>query len=360
MFAVEKVDEDSVRLLAKAGARLGIKNDDGDTAEDIAINTGKKWLRNSLYPEKEQGFFKRLTAGAVKVGRHIVSWVDNKFNGAMKRAFGFRGERQDSTEKALRKMKPGPEEPTPEEFVKNVDTYVKDTPALEFFFKDDKKFMQNMAKKLVDLANDPTSDLAAPEVLPKTIKVTMHQQVIYCGKTLLTYSNSSPFYSRSRNADDSSSMTNAKGRLEERWENQKRLASRIAVTTTEILPDDEGVALRFINQSTGDESASLKLGEIGAALDAASANGDTPIGTRLRERILTPLVYEPLAAKNLRRPLLVSILTDGGPSKEEKGTLAKVIIECGDALEKNGYPRDSKSFFIPCLDNYKFRSCHDY
>jgi hypothetical protein len=145
MFAVEKVDEDSVRLLAKAGARLGIKNDDGDTAEDIAINTGKKWLRNSLYPEKEQGFFRRLAGGAVKFGRHIVSWVDDKFDGAMKSVFGFRGEQQDSTKKVLQKMNPGPEEPTPEEFVKNMDTYVKETPTLEFFFKDDKKFMQNMA-----------------------------------------------------------------------------------------------------------------------------------------------------------------------------------------------------------------------
>lgn len=78
-------------------------------------------------------------------------------------------------------MKPAPEEPTPQEFIKHVDTYVKDTPALEAFFKDNKKFIQEIAKKAVDLANDPDTDLGSPEVLPKTIKVTMHQQVIYCG-----------------------------------------------------------------------------------------------------------------------------------------------------------------------------------
>ena len=43
-----KVDTESVRFLAKAGARLRIKSNEGYTAEDIATNTGKKWPRNSL------------------------------------------------------------------------------------------------------------------------------------------------------------------------------------------------------------------------------------------------------------------------------------------------------------------------
>jgi hypothetical protein len=78
-------------------------------------------------------------------------------------------------------MKPAPEEPTPQEFIKYVDTYVNEKPMLGAFFKDNPKFIQNIAKKAVDLANDPTTDLGSPEVLPKTIQVTMHQQVIYCG-----------------------------------------------------------------------------------------------------------------------------------------------------------------------------------
>jgi hypothetical protein len=78
-------------------------------------------------------------------------------------------------------MQPAPEEPTPEEFIKYVDTYVKEKPMLGAFFKDNPEFIQSIAKKAVDLANDPTTDLGSPEVLPKTIQVTMHQQVIYCG-----------------------------------------------------------------------------------------------------------------------------------------------------------------------------------
>ncbi|KAE8449111.1 hypothetical protein EG329_008494 [Mollisiaceae sp. DMI_Dod_QoI] len=325
MCAIEKLDVDSVRLLAKAGARLHIQNDDGFNAVEVAKNTGKQSLCNALKPEEEQSFLGRLASNVITFGRHVVSWVDNKFNGFMGKMFGFKGENQKSTEKKFKAMKPGPEEPTPQEFVKHVDTYVKDTPALEAFFKDNKQFMQNLAKKTVDLANDPTTDLGSPEVLPKTIKVTMHQQVLYC--------------------DDSGSMVNAKGRAESRWENQKLLALRIARTTTRILPDGEGVALRFINQTTN-ESPSLDLDGIQQALNSATARGDTAIGTTLRERILKPLVYNPLAAGTLKRPLLVSILTDGGPAPEAKGTLASVIVECGNELVRKGYPRDCVKFLI--------------
>jgi len=256
--------------------------------------------------------------------RHVVSWVDNTFNGFMGKAFGFKGERHKSAEKTLKAMKPAPEEPTPQEFIKYVDTYVKEKPMLGAFFKDNPEFIQNIAKKAVDLANDPTTDLGSPEVFSKTIQVTMHQQVIYC--------------------DDSSSMVNQKGRAEERWESQKGLALRIARNTTRILPDGDGVALRFINQITN-ASPSLDLNGIGQVLNSVYPKGDTAIGRTLEERILKPLVYNPLAEGKLRRPLLVSILTDGGPSKEDKA-LARVIIDCGNELARKGYPKDCVKFLI--------------
>ena len=58
---------------------------------------------------------------------------------------------------------------------------VEDLPALKAF-KGSKAFFHNLAKKTVELSNDTSTDLGSPEVLPKTIKVTLHQQVIYCGK----------------------------------------------------------------------------------------------------------------------------------------------------------------------------------
>ncbi|KAL8301816.1 hypothetical protein RB597_002301 [Gaeumannomyces tritici] len=547
MWAVEKIDADSVRLLAKAGAKIKIKNDDGETAEGIAVRVGKKYLINCLRPDEEQALFSRLATGVAYFGRHVVSWVDKKFSGFMGKVFKFKGEKHNSVEAKMKEMRASPAkptasnsakpaagnpakptasnpakptasnsakpmavnpakpaaanpakptasnlakpmavnptkpaagnlakpmaddpaanpakptasnlakpmavnptkpaagnlakpmaddpaeptagdpttsnpakptadnpaeptavnpakptagnpakpvavnpaeptagdpatsnpakptavdpakptasnpaeptaddpakptagdptaddpaeptEPTAEEFVQQVDDYVKSTPTLSIFFKDDNRFMQNMATKLVDLAKDTTTDLASPQVLPMTIEVTMHQQVIYC--------------------DDSSSMTNRKGTAEKRWENQKELALRIAKIGTLILPDDQGVALRFINQRTADESANLDLEALGRGFESVSPRGDTPIGTTLRERILEPLVLQPLAEGRFKRPLLVSILTDGGPSREDPGKLARVILECGSELVKNGYPMDCVKFLVGQIGSSK-------
>lgn len=66
------------------------------------------------------------------------------------------------------------------QFLENVNNFVKDSP-LERFFKDKPNYIQDLAKKAVELKDDP---LGQPDLLPKVIKVTLHQQVIYCGMTL--------------------------------------------------------------------------------------------------------------------------------------------------------------------------------
>jgi hypothetical protein len=237
-------------------------------------------------------------------------------------------------------MKSSPGEATPEEFVKLVDAYVKEKPMLNTFFKDNKEFIQDMAKKTVELAKDTSSDLGSAGVLPKTIEVTMHQQVIYCGNQARFSISLFLHMCRVTNkaTDDSGSMINTRGTREGRWPSQKSLAQRIARTTTRILPDGDGVALRFINQRT-DESPNLDLEGIGRVLNSITPRGNTAIGTTLRDRILKPMVYDPLTEGKLKRPLLVSILTDGGPSDEDHSTLVNVIVECGDELERNKRPR---------------------
>lgn len=133
-------------------------------------------------------------------------------------------------------------------------------------------------------------------------------------------------------------MVDEEGAAEGRWPSQRSLALRIARTTTRILPDGEGVALRFINHQT-DESSTLRLEDIGRVLNSIPARGGTYIGRKLRERILQPMVYEPLTKGTLKRPLLVSILTDGAPSKKDE-ELVNVIVQCGNTLEDYRRPRD--------------------
>lgn len=67
------------------------------------------------------------------------------------------------------------------------------TPTLERFFKDKKDFIQDLARKAADLEQDPNADLGNSDVLLKTIKVSLHQQVIYCGKLSRVQAQRSPF-----------------------------------------------------------------------------------------------------------------------------------------------------------------------
>jgi hypothetical protein len=136
------------------------------------------------------------------------------------------------------------------------------------------------------------------------------------------------------NVDDSTSM-----KREGRWDSQAQLVNRIARITTRILPKNEGVALRFINQGSSDDQT-LSFEQIGTTLQGVTWGGDTPIGTNLRSKILQPLVYDKLSSK-LERPLLISIITDGMPDPEPRSTLVDAIVECGDKLESAGYPRES-------------------
>ena len=131
-------------------------------------------------------------------------------------------------------------------------------------------------------------------------------------------------------------------KCEGRWEAQKDLVGRITKITTKILPDGEGVALRFINRDVNN-AANLSSEDVGKIMDPMpwQPGGDTMIGTNLRTKILQPLVYAKFGPQDLRRPLLVCIITDGGPEPEKTGELADAIVQCGLLLEAAGYPRKS-------------------
>lgn len=131
-------------------------------------------------------------------------------------------------------------------------------------------------------------------------------------------------------------------RFEGRFNSLKKLVLRITLITTRILPEGEGVALRFINQNVADAS-NLNLEQIGKILEPMTEKrgGDTETGTTLRAKVLEPMVYKKLAEKKFDRPMLISILTDGQPSGESKTAFVDAVMECGKRLEEAGYPRQS-------------------
>lgn len=141
-------------------------------------------------------------------------------------------------------------------------------------------------------------------------------------------------------------------RREGRWDSQKKLIQRITKITTRILPEGEGVALRFINREV-DNSSNLTLEGIGNIMDPMpwQPGGNTEIGTYLRSKVLEPLVYSKLEAKKLERPVLISIITDGMPEPENKSELLNAILECGNKLQDADYPRESTCVLCPTLSS---------
>jgi hypothetical protein len=143
-------------------------------------------------------------------------------------------------------------------------------------------------------------------------------------------------------ADDSSSM-----KREGRWESQQRLVTRIAQITTRMLPENDGIDLRFINQDV-ENSNKLTLQGIYGTMESASwiPGADSTFGRYLKSKILEPRVYAKLRSKTLESPLLVTMITDGMPEGEVNSAFANVVIECGNRLEDAGYPRDSVKFMV--------------
>ncbi|KFA70990.1 hypothetical protein S40288_10361 [Stachybotrys chartarum IBT 40288] len=173
------------------------------------------------------------------------------------------------------------------------------TPA-ERFFKNNPKFIKELAEKAVSLADDSTTLICNRDLFPKIAQVTMHQN-----------------------------------------DSQNQLINRIARVITRILPEGEGVYIRYINQKIPN-SNSLKFEELLNVVRPLTWGGDTPIGTNLKSKVLEPLVYNKLPG-NLKRLLLVSVITDSMPEPEPKNMFVDAIAECGDKLEAAGLLRKSIS-----------------
>ncbi|KAL7795622.1 hypothetical protein V8C43DRAFT_28046 [Trichoderma afarasin] len=318
MFAIEKKDYESIRLLVQAGAAedKNIKNSDGFTVKQIADAAKDRLVTRSLLPD-EKLKAAVLAADVTSFLLYIVAWANKAVNGLVTEIFGLNPELNESIDEQLTQN----QDLTKAEFVERVNEWMETHGPLKRFFQGNDEFVQDMAEKLVNLEQDPANKLRSQN-LAETIRLSLYKLVIYC--------------------DDSTSM-----KRDGRWESQKELVQRIAKIATMVLPPDEGVALRFINRNV-DNTDNLTLERLGNVLKDMDwrPGGDTPIGTNLRSKILQPLVYSKLDAGNLDRPLIVIIMTDGMPEREDKTELERVILECEKKIQDSGYPPQTVKFMI--------------
>jgi hypothetical protein len=212
MFVTKKKDIESIRLLRKAGASLVLTNNDNKNAEAIAKETEDDAVIDALNPDKERSALIEIAAMVVSFLLFIVAWVNDApyVNDAGKEVFS-RMRRLNSDlylktdqvgtrslvnsisrniptnrkpQAVNRPDQPGRPRPNKAKFVENVDKYVKAKPVLKYFFENKEDYIKELAQKAADLENNPSTALGNKDLLPKTIEVSLHQQVIYCGKCL--------------------------------------------------------------------------------------------------------------------------------------------------------------------------------
>jgi hypothetical protein len=132
-----------------------------------------------------------------------------------------------------------------------------------------------------------------------------------------------------------------------RADDQIEMVRRVTRLSTSVVPPGHGTSLQFINFVRDIHDNKLNLLQVEAIVNSVKPSGHTQIGTNLKEKILKPLVYDVIKnKKRLKRPILVSCITDGCPSDESPGRLKKEILKCTRFLKENGYPPSSRQLIF--------------
>ncbi|KXX73183.1 Ankyrin repeat and EF-hand domain-containing protein 1 [Madurella mycetomatis] len=333
---IQTSDLDSIAELVDKKASLTAKNMSGQTAGDLA--KGKDKVIAALQQNStRKGIFAKAVGRITRtVGRVLTIFNEPLQTGIrfLTKALGFTPQwlsRQRiatpviSPEDIPRTSGPTPEtseakkeREVKEELAKIADDIKKSKMNKFTGLNDD--FLETLAAKTVALRQDVSTLLGSPENLPDMINLAMYKPVVYC--------------------DDSGSMEG------ERYDvHQKSIVERISRITTKIVPDELGVDLWFINHPEG--FTNLREERIRAVVeDVRPTFNGTRIGTNLEEKILKPLIYEPMKTGRLTRPFLISIITDGWPTLEDDDKLKNVIRKCKFELDKLKYPQHAVLFQI--------------
>ena len=146
--------------------------------------------------------------------------------------------------------------------------------------------------------------------------------------------------------DDSGSMSFEEGGS--RIDDLKLILNRVAFAAS--LFDDDGVQIRFLNspeQGNGirNEQQVLEL------VARVRFSGLTKVGTELQQKILDPLILQSARAGQLRKPVLVIIVTDGQPAGEDRNTLANNIRQALGLLSSTKYGRGALAIQIAQVGN---------
>ncbi|KAI5841688.1 hypothetical protein BZA05DRAFT_344825 [Tricharina praecox] len=115
---------------------------------------------------------------------------------------------------------------------------------------------------------------------------------------------------------------------------------KAVVEVYQLARDGGVVSVRYLNGRQGHKDITKNKMEVVHA--TIRYTGITMLGTQLRKKILKPFVEQ----KQMRKPLLSLILTDGNIEGERKGLLEKNIYNCLARLQKDAEKTEDAVAFM--------------
>jgi Mg-chelatase subunit ChlD len=149
--------------------------------------------------------------------------------------------------------------------------------------------------------------------------------------------------------DDSGSM-----RFEENGERIKDLQLILQrVTYAATLFDNDGISVRFMNSTPPPHliNGIRDDKQVETLMQSLQYKGLTPMGTELRKRVIDELVVGKARSGELRKPVLVIVLTDGQPSGEPDSAIFDTIRYTNAQLQQSRYGAGAVAFQIAQVGN---------
>lgn len=154
-----------------------------------------------------------------------------------------------------------------------------------------------------------------PEIAQDIVKLALYDVILY--------------------VDDSGSMAFEENG--ERIDDLKLIINRVSFAAG--LFDDDGIQVRFMN-STQQGNGIKTPAQVEELIASIRFQGLTPMGRELNNKVLQPLVLGAAQAGQLRKPVLVIIITDGQPTGESQRDISNIILTASRTLQQN--PRYGK------------------
>ncbi|KAM3548706.1 hypothetical protein MY1884_009067 [Beauveria asiatica] len=135
----------------------------------------------------------------------------------------------------------------------------------------------------------------------------------------------------------------------DRQENLTLLVQHMTSIATRLLPDNEGIELRFINNPTTAEMSKPSLAQINTII-TQTAPGWNEIVAHVDSKVLQDIVYTPLAQDALERPVLILIIT-AGKLVPLMNSLKQSVMDCGEQLKAKGFTPKVVRFQVSQIGN---------